>query len=59
MAEIIYDALDRDENIASVDNCATRLRLEGKDIDQVDQNKIYKVKEIHTNSLSVSHESDL
>ncbi len=40
MAETIYDALGGDENVTSVDNCATRLRLEVKDMDTVDQKRI-------------------
>lgn len=40
MAETIYNALGGDENVTSLDNCATRLRLEVKDMDQVDQQKI-------------------
>ena len=39
-AQVIYEGLGGKENIVSVDNCATRLRLEVKDIDKVDQNKI-------------------
>jgi len=40
MAEQIYAGLGGDENVTSVDNCATRLRLEVKDMDSVDQKKI-------------------
>ncbi|WP_145523172.1 N-acetylglucosamine-specific PTS transporter subunit IIBC [Virgibacillus sp. SK37] len=40
MAEAIYEGLGGDENVISVDNCATRLRLEVKDMDAVDQKKI-------------------
>ncbi|RLL41117.1 PTS glucose transporter subunit IIBC [Oceanobacillus piezotolerans] len=40
MAEQIYDALGGDENVMSVDNCATRLRLEVKDMETVDQERI-------------------
>ncbi|RKQ32521.1 N-acetylglucosamine-specific PTS transporter subunit IIBC [Oceanobacillus halophilus] len=40
MASTIYDALGGDENVTSVDNCATRLRLEVKDMNAVDQKKI-------------------
>lgn len=39
-AQVIYEGLGGKENIVSIDNCATRLRLEVKDIDAVDQNKI-------------------
>ncbi|MUK88559.1 PTS glucose transporter subunit IIBC [Ornithinibacillus sp. L9] len=40
MAEQIYEGLGGDENVTSVDNCVTRLRLEVKDMDKVDQDKI-------------------
>lgn len=40
MAETIYSALGGDDNVVSVDHCATRLRVEVKDMDVVDQNKI-------------------
>lgn len=40
MAAVIYDGLGGDENVVSVDNCITRLRLEVKDMDKVDQEKI-------------------
>ncbi|GGM30539.1 PTS glucose transporter subunit IIBC [Paraliobacillus quinghaiensis] len=40
MAKEIYDGLGGDANVVSVDNCVTRLRLEVKDMDAVDQNKI-------------------
>ncbi|WP_085991629.1 N-acetylglucosamine-specific PTS transporter subunit IIBC [Oceanobacillus senegalensis] len=40
MAEQIYDGLGGDGNVRSVDNCATRLRLEVEDMDKVDQKKI-------------------
>ncbi|MED4475099.1 N-acetylglucosamine-specific PTS transporter subunit IIBC [Oceanobacillus caeni] len=40
MAEAIYEGFGGDENVISVDNCATRLRLEVKDMDAVDQKKI-------------------
>ena len=39
-AEEIYAALGGDENVTSIDNCATRLRLEVKNMDSVDQEKI-------------------
>ena len=39
-AKVIYEGLGGKENIVSVDNCATRLRLEVKDMDAVDQTKI-------------------
>ena len=40
MANVIYEGLGGDENVTSVDNCVTRLRIEVKDMDAVDQNKI-------------------
>ena len=40
MAATIYDALGGDANVTSIDHCTTRLRLEVKDMDVVDQNKI-------------------
>ncbi|MEH6943935.1 N-acetylglucosamine-specific PTS transporter subunit IIBC [Bacillus sp. JJ722] len=40
MAAVIYDGLGGDENVISVDNCITRLRLEVKDMDKVDKEKI-------------------
>lgn len=40
MAETIYAGLGGDENVTSVDNCVSRLRLEVKDMDKVDQEKI-------------------
>ncbi|GHI00725.1 N-acetylglucosamine-specific PTS transporter subunit IIBC [Neobacillus kokaensis] len=40
MAARIYDGLGGDANVVSVDNCATRLRLEVKDMNIVDQKKI-------------------
>ncbi|AZU60343.1 N-acetylglucosamine-specific PTS transporter subunit IIBC [Neobacillus mesonae] len=40
MAEQIYAGLGGDANVVSVDNCATRLRLEVKDMNVVDQKKI-------------------
>jgi PTS system N-acetylglucosamine-specific IIC component len=40
MAAKIYDGLGGDANVTSVDNCVTRLRIEVKDMDVVDQNKI-------------------
>lgn len=46
MAVKIYDGLGGDENVVSIDNCATRLRVEVKSMDQVDQRKI-KETEIH------------
>lgn len=40
MASQIYEGLGGDENVASVDNCVTRLRIEVKDLNAVNQNKI-------------------
>ncbi|QFK72761.1 PTS glucose transporter subunit IIBC [Pradoshia sp. D12] len=40
LAAEIYTGLGGKENIVSVDNCATRLRLEVKNMEAVDQNKI-------------------
>lgn len=40
MGAQIYDGLGGDENITAVDHCTTRLRVEVKDMDKVDQNKI-------------------
>lgn len=40
MAETIYAGLGGEENVLSVDNCATRLRVEVANMDQVDQAKI-------------------
>ncbi|QKY68445.1 N-acetylglucosamine-specific PTS transporter subunit IIBC [Lentibacillus sp. CBA3610] len=40
MAKEIYAGLGGDENVRTVDNCVSRLRLEVDDMDKVDQNKI-------------------
>jgi len=40
MAKVIYEGLGGDANVTSVDNCVTRLRIEVKDMNAVDQNKI-------------------
>ncbi|UTR08187.1 N-acetylglucosamine-specific PTS transporter subunit IIBC [Alkalihalobacillus sp. LMS6] len=40
MASTIYQALGGDDNVVSIDNCVTRLRLEVKDMGKVDQAKI-------------------
>ncbi|WP_138417646.1 N-acetylglucosamine-specific PTS transporter subunit IIBC [Aquibacillus sediminis] len=40
MASEIYEGLGGKENIATIDNCVTRLRLEVEDMDAVDQEKI-------------------
>lgn len=42
MAEKIYEGLGGDENVRTVDNCVSRLRLEVEDMDKVDQDKIKK-----------------
>ncbi|WP_077324909.1 N-acetylglucosamine-specific PTS transporter subunit IIBC [Virgibacillus siamensis] len=40
MAEKIYEGLGGDENVLTVDNCVSRLRLEVNDMDKVNQEKI-------------------
>lgn len=40
MAAKIYDGLGGDANVSAVDHCTTRLRIEVKDMDAVDQSKI-------------------
>ncbi len=40
MASEIYAGLGGDDNVTSVDNCITRLRVEVKDMDAVDQDRI-------------------
>ncbi|BCB02696.1 N-acetylglucosamine-specific PTS transporter subunit IIBC [Bacillus sp. KH172YL63] len=40
MAADIYGGLGGDENVTSIDNCITRLRVEVKDMDAVDQERI-------------------
>lgn len=40
MATQIYDGLGGDDNVTSVDYCTTRLRVEVKDMDKVDEGKI-------------------
>lgn len=40
MAEEIYEGLGGDENVLTVDNCVSRLRLEVDDMDKVNQEKI-------------------
>ncbi len=40
MAAKIYDGLGGKDNVTSIDNCVTRLRVEVKDMDAVDQDKI-------------------
>ncbi|HLS10122.1 N-acetylglucosamine-specific PTS transporter subunit IIBC [Lentibacillus sp.] len=40
MAEKIYEGLGGDENVLTVDNCVSRLRIEVNDMDKVDQDKI-------------------
>ena len=40
VAKIVLEGLGGKENVTSVDNCITRLRLEIKDYTQVDEKKI-------------------
>jgi N-acetylglucosamine PTS system EIICBA or EIICB component len=40
MATEIYAGLGGDDNVTSVDNCITRLRVEVKEMDAVDQARI-------------------
>ncbi|KKK39734.1 PTS glucose transporter subunit IIBC [Mesobacillus campisalis] len=40
LAENIYAGLGGDDNVVSVDNCVTRLRVEVKNMDAVDKNRI-------------------
>src|SRR5699024_6808809 len=40
MAEKIYEGLGGDENVLTVDNCVSRLRIEVNDMDKVQQHKI-------------------
>lgn len=40
MGAKIYEGLGGDDNVTSVDNCTTRLRVEVKDMDKVDEAKI-------------------
>ena len=40
IAKIVLEGVGGKENVASVDNCITRLRLEIKDYTQVDEKKI-------------------
>lgn len=58
MAETIYEHLGKKENIDSIDNCATRLRLEIHDMGKVDQEGIKKtgvpgVKQVSKNNLQI------
>ena len=43
VAAVIYEALGGKDNVVSIDNCATRLRLEVKDSILIDDKKIKKV----------------
>lgn len=43
VAAVIYEALGGKDNVVSIDNCATRLRLEVKDSSIIDDKKIKKV----------------
>ncbi|WP_102272028.1 N-acetylglucosamine-specific PTS transporter subunit IIBC [Cytobacillus massiliigabonensis] len=40
MAAVIYEGLGGDDNVISVDYCATRLRVEVETVDKIDQKKI-------------------
>lgn len=40
MAALIYDGLGGDENVTAIDYCTTRLRVEVKDMEKVDEAKI-------------------
>ncbi|ALV22865.1 N-acetylglucosamine-specific PTS transporter subunit IIBC [Carnobacterium antarcticum] len=51
-AETIYAGLGGDENITSIDNCTTRLRLEVKDMSKVDEKKIKSSGAIGINKVS-------
>lgn len=51
-AEMIYAGLGGDENITSIDNCTTRLRLEVKDMSKVDEKKIKSSGAIGINKVS-------
>lgn len=58
MASIIYEGLGGNANVTSVDNCITRLRVEVRDMDIVDQEKIKKagvpgIKVIDRHSMQV------
>lgn len=58
MAETIYAHLGKKENIDSIDNCATRLRLEIQDMDKVNQDGIKKtgvpgVQQVSKNNLQI------
>ncbi|MBS5793297.1 MAG: N-acetylglucosamine-specific PTS transporter subunit IIBC [Lachnospirales bacterium] len=44
MANVILEGLGGKENIVTVDNCITRLRLEVKDINKIDEDKIKSTK---------------
>ncbi len=58
MAAKIYEGLGGDKNVISIDNCITRLRVEVKNMEAVDQSKIKEaqvpgVKIIGPNSIQV------
>lgn len=58
MAHIIYEGLGGDANITSIENCITRLRVEVKDMNLVDQNRIKEanvpgIKIVGQNSIQV------
>lgn len=46
-AKIIMEGLGGKENVTSVDNCITRLRLEIKDYTQVDEKKIKSAYDVY------------
>ncbi|WP_073203198.1 N-acetylglucosamine-specific PTS transporter subunit IIBC [Gracilibacillus kekensis] len=58
MAKEIYAGLGGDQNVITVDNCVTRLRLDVEDIDAVDQQRIKNtgvpgIKVVGKNSIQV------
>ncbi|MEY8369939.1 N-acetylglucosamine-specific PTS transporter subunit IIBC [Aerococcaceae bacterium 50-4] len=55
MASVIYDAVGGQENIRSYYNCATRLRFELDDVDQVDQARIKGLGVPGVNVLDKNH----
>lgn len=55
MAHVIYDAVGGQENIRSYYNCATRLRFELDDVDQVEQSKIKGLGVPGVNVLDKNH----
>ena len=58
MAKTIYEGLGGDANVVAIDNCVTRLRVEVKDMNAVDKDKIKSagvpgIKETGKNSIQV------